>query len=246
MILLIGFFASVFGGLFGVGGGLVMIPLMVGLLKVTQLRAHGTSLAAMVFVGISGAVTYALHGSVDFLASIILAAPAMVTAHFGARHATFLPEKRLKRSFGIFLIIVSGLLFLKPVLSRLAFSAEGWCKVLVLLAAGALTGFLSGMMGVGGAVVMIPAMMLLVGMDQHTAQGSSLMTMVPMGIAGALTHINYGNVETRLLWGLVPGVFIGTYFGGTAAHFLTDGTLRSVFGVMVIWTALRYLKGTGT
>jgi uncharacterized membrane protein YfcA len=243
---LIGLLAGVFGGLFGVGGGLVMIPLMVGFLRLTQIKAHGTSLAAMVFVGISGAATYALQGSVDLPASLVLAGSAMVTAYWGARYASFLPEKRLKRAFGIFLVIVSVLLFLKPFLSGLTCPAEGWSKVLVLLAAGALTGFLSGMMGVGGAVIMIPAMVLLVGMDQHTAQGSSLLTMVPMGIAGSLTHIHYGNVETRLLWGLVPGVLIGTYCGGTAAHFIADGILRVVFGLVVIWTAVRFLKDTNT
>lgn len=241
MSFLIGLLAGVFGGLLGIGGGFVMIPLMVGLLKVGQHRAHGTSLAAMVFVGIVGATTYALKGSIDLLASALLATTAMMTAHAGARHANDLSERRLKQSFGVFLVVISGLLFVKPLLPHLAYSVTGGSKVLVLLAAGALTGFLSGMMGVGGAVVMVPAMVLLVGLDQHTAQGSSLLTMVPAGIVGAWTHMHFGNVDTRLLRGLIPGVFLGTYLGGNLAHYLDEGALRTVFGLMVLWTAFRYL-----
>ena len=242
MSFLIGLLAGMFGGLLGIGGGIVMIPLMVGFLKVTQHKAHGTSLAAMVFVGLVGAATYALQGSVDVLASALLAATAIVTAHAGARHASSLAEWKLKRSFGAFLVIVSGFLFLKPFLPRLVYFAGGWSKVVVLLLAGSVTGFLSGMMGVGGAVVMIPVMVLLVGLDQHTAQGSSLLTMVPAGIAGAWAHMRFGNLETNLLRGLIPGVFLGTYLGGSIAHFLPDGVLRSVFGVMLLWTAFRYLR----
>ena len=240
MVFLIGFLAGALGGLMGIGGGIVMIPLMVGFQKVTQHKAHGTSLAAMVVIGMVGAATYALQGSVDIMASVILAAAAMATAHMGARHASSLPEWKLKRSFGVFLIVVSSLMFVKRFLPRVVY-LTGWSKVLVLLTAGAMTGFLSGMMGVGGAVVMIPAMVLLVGLDQHTAQGSSLLTMVPAGMVGALTHMRYGNVEMGLLKGLVPGVFIGTYLGGSVAHFLPDSILRLVFGSMLVWTAFRYL-----
>lgn len=115
MSVLIGLLAGILGGLLGIGGGIVMIPLMVGFLKVTQHRAHGTSLAAMVFIGLIGAATYALQGSVDFLASVLLATTAILTAHIGARHASSLPEWKLRRSFGAFVVLVSILLFLDNV-----------------------------------------------------------------------------------------------------------------------------------
>ncbi|HXX79945.1 MAG TPA: TSUP family transporter, partial [Thermodesulfovibrionales bacterium] len=80
MSVLIGLLAGILGGLLGIGGGIVMIPLMVGLLKVTQHRALGTSLAAMIFIGLVGAATYALQGSVDLLSSVLLATTAILTA----------------------------------------------------------------------------------------------------------------------------------------------------------------------
>src|SRR5512147_2059236 len=101
---LIGIVAGMFGGLVGLGGGVIMIPLMVGVLKLTQHQAHGTSLVALVFTGISGAATYALQGSMDLTAAALLAATAIVTARAGAHYAHSLSEWVLKRSFGGFLV----------------------------------------------------------------------------------------------------------------------------------------------
>ncbi len=242
MSLLIGLLAGFFGGLVGLGGGVIMIPLMVGVSKMTQHRAHGTSLVALVFTGVSGAVTYALKGSVDLTASLLIAATAIFTARGGARFAHALPEWKLKRSFGGFLVFVSALLLMKPSLSHLANPVTGWAKIVVLLLTGLFTGFLSGMMGVGGGTIMVPAMVLLAGFGQHTAQGSSLLAMVPAGAAGAFTHWRLGNVVASLLPGLIPGVLIGTYFGGSLALVLPEGTLRIIFAAVLTWTGIRYLR----
>ncbi len=240
--LLIGFIAGIFGGLVGLGGGVVMIPLMVGIQKLSQHKAHGTSLVALVFTGIAGAVTYAAKGTVDFTASLLLAVTAVFTARAGAHFAHALAEWKLKRAFGAFLIFVSVLLLLKPYLSHFGEPASGWMKIIVLLLTGIFTGFLSGMMGVGGGTLMVPAMVLLAGFSQHTAQGSSLLAMVPAGGVGAYTHWKLGNVRGDLLPGLIPGIILGTYLGGNLAHILSEGTLRILFAAVLIWTGVRYLR----
>jgi uncharacterized membrane protein YfcA len=239
---LIGLIAGIFGGLVGLGGGVVMIPLMVGILKLSQHKAHGTSLVALVFTGISGAITYALKGSIDIVASILIATTAIFTARAGAHYAHTLPEWKLKRAFGAFLIFVSVLLLLKPYLSLTIGAVTGFTKIIVLLTTGVFTGFLSGMMGVGGGTVMVPAMVLLAGIGQHTAQGISLLAMIPAGGVGAFTHWRLGNVTADLLIGLIPGILIGTYVGGTLAHLLPDNTLRVIFAIVLIWTGIRYVK----
>lgn len=240
--ILIGLAAGFFGGLVGIGGGVIMIPLMVGILKMGQHKAHGTSLVALVFTGISGAFTYALNGSVNILASVLLASTAIFTARAGARFANALPEWKLKRSFGGFLILVSLLLLLKPYLYHVSEPTTGWLEVLILLLTGVVTGFLSGMMGVGGGTIMVPSMVLLIGFTQYTAQGCSLLAMVPVGIAGAYTHWRLGNVSTSILPGLIPGILLGTYLGGSLAHILTEGALRIIFAGVLIWTGVKYLR----
>lgn len=241
----IGLLAGFFGGLVGLGGGVVMIALMVGGLKFTQHQAHGTSLMALVFTGLAGALTYFRHGEVDIPAAVCLAASAMFMARFGAMQAHALPEWKLKRAFGIFLICVSLLLVSKPYLAHLAVlshPAARWVQILALLATGAVAGFLGGMMGVGGGSIMVPAMVLVAGLSQYMAQGTSLLAMVPTGIVGSFTHWRLGNVVTKILPGLILGIIVGSFLGGSLANFLSEAALRLVFAVVLIWMGLRDIR----
>lgn len=244
MSFLIGLLAGTFGGLVGLGGGVIMIPLMVGVLKIGQHKAHGTSLVALVFTGIMGSITYAVQGNIDILASLLLASTAVFTARFGAKFADALPEWKLGRYFGLFMLLITVLLLLKPHLPQVVDSAMGltWGKIIVLLLTGVFTGFLSGMMGVGGGTIMVPSMVLLAGFTQYTAQGSSLLAMVPAGGVGAFTHWRLGNVNKSTLTGLVPGILIGTFMGGSLAHFIVEDYLRLIFAAVLVWTGARYLK----
>lgn len=239
----IGIVAGCFGGLVGLGGGVVMIPLMVALLKVSQHKAHGTSLFALVFTGITGAITYGLHGSLDILAAIILAITATFTARKGAKFAHSLPEWKLKRSFGAFLIFAALILLSKPYLTNLQhFNLEGLSKIVTLLITGIFAGFLAGMMGIGGGTVMVPAMVLILNYGQHIAQGTSLLCMVPAGAVGAYTHLKLGNVIKGLLPGLILGIILGTYLGSNIAHALSEANLRIIFAIIIIWTGIRFLR----
>ncbi|WP_041448575.1 sulfite exporter TauE/SafE family protein [Anaeromyxobacter sp. Fw109-5] len=240
--LVIGLTAGIFGGLVGVGGGIVMIPLMVRFAGLRQHQAHGTSLLALVFTGLGGAATYAGQGAVDVAAAASLAVTAIATARLGARHAHALPEWKLKRAFGGFQVAVAALLLAKPYLAGASVPAVGFSKLAVLIVTGGFTGFLSGMMGVGGGSLMVPAMVLLTGFPQVLAQGSSLLAMVPAGLAGAHQHWQLGNVVRRLLVGLVPGILLGTWLGSSLALQLTDVTLRFAFAGVVTYTGVRYLR----
>ena len=238
----IGLTAGIFGGLIGIGGGLIMIPLMVKVLKLTQHKAHGTSLVALVFTGISGAITYASNGSVDLTGAALLAVTAVMTAPWGARYCNALTQRKLKKYFGAFLIFCSVLLFLKPYLTNFIGVVPGYAKIIILLTTGALTGFLSGMMGVGGGTIMVPVMVIAVGFTQHMAQGTSLLVMVPAGAMGAFTHWKMGSVEKGILWGLVPGILLGTYAGGNFANSIPNDTLRLIFACMIIIMGVRYYR----
>lgn len=241
MTFFIGLLAGLFGGLVGLGGGVIMIPFMVGVLKLDQHRAHGTSLVALVFTGLAGAAAYGMKGTVDVGAALLLATTAMITARAGAHSAHALPEWKLKRAFGAFLLFVSILLLVKSYLPHLHGMEAGWRKIIVLLLTGFFTGYISGMMGVGGGSLMVPAMVLLAGFEQHLAQGSSLLAMVPAGSVGAYTHWKLGNVRTNMLAALIPGILIGTYGGGLFAHVLSEAILRYVFAGVLVWTGARYL-----
>jgi len=93
---------------------------------------------------------------------------------------------------------------------------------LALLLSGMVAGLLSGIMGGGGGIVMVPVLVLVLGFDQHRAQGTSLLEWFLRPGWGAWTLKRMGNVETRLLFRMVPGLFLGTFIGASIAHLLDE------------------------
>jgi uncharacterized membrane protein YfcA len=240
--LLIGLSGGFFGGLAGLGGGLIMIPLMSWIVRLTQHQAHGTSLAAIVFTSLIGSMMYFYHGSVDWTAALILAAAAMLTARFGALYAHSLPEKTLKKAFGWFIIVISLLLVSKGTLLKLSFQIGPSLYHIILIITGIFTGFLAGMMGVGGGSVMIPSLAIFIAMPQHLAQGTSLLAMLPGSAVGAFTHYRLGNIVKKIAVGLMIGAAIGGYLGASLAHIMPEMYLRVIFSIVGLWMGIRYLR----
>jgi len=121
-------------------------------------------------------------------------------------------------------------------------SFPAWGRWMILVVLGVLTGFISGMMGVGGGIFMVPMMVLFAGINQVTAQGISLLAMIPASALGAWTHWKLGNTRTSLLPGLIVGVLVGVYGGGGIAHLVPETGLRLVFTALLVYTAVRYLR----
>lgn len=240
--LLIGLSGGFFGGLAGLGGGIIMIPLMYWAMRLSQHQAHGTSLTAIIFTSLISSTIYFQHGSADLTAALVLAASAMTTARFGALYAHSLPEKKLKKAFAWFVIFISLLLVSKGIILNISFHPGPFVYYLALIITGIFTGFLAGMMGVGGGSLMIPSLVIFIGMPQHMAQGTSLLAMLPGSAVGAFTHYRLGNVVKTIALGLIAGAAAGGYLGASLAHTIPEFYLRVIFAIAGIWTGLRYLK----
>jgi len=108
ILVIIGFMTGVFGGLFGVGGAIMMIPAMVYFLGVDQHTAQGTSLAVMLPpIGLFAAYNYYKAGQVNIWYALIIAVTFMVGGYFGSKIALYLPEQLMKKIFAVFLILVA-------------------------------------------------------------------------------------------------------------------------------------------
>jgi uncharacterized membrane protein YfcA len=105
-----GFVAGAMSGLLGVGGGVVMVPLLVFVARQTQHQAHATSLAAVVLMGAAGAATFAMEGEVEVGLALALAAGSLVGAPMGARIMARTAEGPLKIAFGVLMLVVAGLM----------------------------------------------------------------------------------------------------------------------------------------
>lgn len=105
-----GVVAGVMSGLLGVGGGIVMVPLLVAVGHLSQHAAHATSLAAVVLMAAVGAATFGAEGEVDVALGALLAAGSLFGAPLGARIMANTAEGNLKVAFGVLMLIVTGLL----------------------------------------------------------------------------------------------------------------------------------------
>lgn len=105
-----GLVAGVMSGLLGVGGGVVLVPLLVTVAHLSQHEAHATSLAAVVFIAAVGAATFGADGEVEVTLAALLAAGSLFGAPLGARIMATTAEGNLKVAFGVLMLIVSGLL----------------------------------------------------------------------------------------------------------------------------------------
>jgi hypothetical protein len=109
---------------------------------------------------------------------------------------------------------------------------------------GLLVGIMSGVMGIGGAVFIVPALVYIFGWQQHMAQGTTLAMLVPpIGILAAWRYYQAGHVDFRVAGLMCLGFLVGGYFGGIFANQLPADTLRKVFGGALLLISLKMIIG---
>jgi uncharacterized membrane protein YfcA len=114
-------------------------------------------------------------------------------------------------------------------------------EILGLLAIGLAAGMLAGLLGIGGGVLMVPAMVLVGGFDQHVAQGTSLLVIIPAAALGSFTHHRSGRLALREAAIVGVGGVIGAVLGSTTALSLDEDVLRRLFAVLILVVAGRLL-----
>ena len=114
---------------------------------------------------------------------------------------------------------------------------------LLAIAGGFLIGILSGLLGIGGGILLVPLLTIGFGSAQQVAQGTSLAAIVPTSIVGAMTHDRLGNVDRRVAAWTSLGAVVGTVIGGFLALRLPHELLARGFGVLMLVTAWRVWAG---
>jgi uncharacterized membrane protein YfcA len=253
-LVLIGVATGLASGLLGVGGGFVMVPALVYLLGTPQREANGTSLAVIVPVAIVGASILGGGHQVNLEVGIPLALGAVGGAVVGARLTRRLSDVVLRRAFGIMALAVGIVLIADAILRAVGGHAHltaglhptGTSLSVTALVVGAVAGVLSGLLGIGGGAVMVPAMTLLMGLSQHVAQGTSLLVIIPTAISGSITHFRMGNIRLQTAAWLSVGGVVGAVAGASLALASPDQLLRLLFGAYLAFTGVRMLQAPRT
>src|SRR5690606_15353324 len=112
--------------------------------------------------------------------------------------------------------------------------------VIGLILLGLLAGYLSGLVGIGGGIVMVPVLVILFGFTQHKAQGTTLaLLMIPVGFFGVMNYYKAGNVDFKTALLLCAGFVVGSYLGSKMAVSLSQDTLRKLFAVLMFVVAVK-------
>lgn len=195
-LLSIGVIGGIFAGLFGVGGGLVMVPLLMALARLDQRHASATSLFAIVPTAITSAAHYGLRGEIDLLAALVLASGALVGAPLGALLLRRISLVWLKWLF-IAGLALTAVRLVVTVPQRDGALDYDVFAVVGLILVGLLMGLMAGLLGVGGGIVAVAALIAIFGMGDLVAKGTSLLAMIPGAIAGTIANRRAGLVSIR-------------------------------------------------
>lgn len=242
--LALGLGAGFVGGLFGVGGGVVMVPGMVVLMSVAQHTAHGTSVAAIIASATAGAVRLGLAGEVDWDTAGVVLVGAMIGAFFGARLMHRIPAVWLARAFVVISVVAALRMALQPEITGTLLADRGILTGVGFVVLGLLAGTLAAILGVGGGIVYVPALVALFAFEQHIAQGTSLAIIVPSMVVAAVTHSRAGRVDWRLGGILGIGGVLGGVAGAQVALSLDAALLRQLFAGFLVVMVMRMLNKT--
>jgi len=234
--------AGVLSGLFGIGGGLIIVPMLVFLFHYRQKLAQGTSLAAIVVIALAAAVPYVLQVHVDWLAAALIVVGGVTGSIIGSAIANRLDDDWLRAIFVVVALASAVKMVLGVSSSGGALSvspAHSLAIAATYLGAGLAMGVLSAMIGVGGGIILVPLLTLLLGLAQPEAQGLSLVVVVPVSLVGAFRHARAGNADLRAGLALGIGGAVVSPLAAIAALHLPIRWLSILFAVLLVFTAVQ-------
>jgi uncharacterized membrane protein YfcA len=252
--LIVGLVAGVASGMFGIGGGVVIVPALVALGMSLQ-AAVGTSLAALLMpVGIFAVIQYYRAGKLRLPIAIPIAVGLIGGGIVGAEIALGLDTATLQRLYGFFLLYASWR-FMEPRkwLSQLRdpssappapveSGGEGSVSWVIMLGVGLGAGVLSGMFGIGGGIVIVPILVGLLKFDQKVAVGTSLgALLLPVGLGGVSRYYAEGLLDIGAAALVAVGLVIGSFGGAKLALRLPSTTVKRLYGIFLLFVAARFI-----
>ncbi len=237
---LLGSVAGLLGGFFGVGGGIVLVPLLVWV-GLGRHRAHATSLASFIIIATAGAVSYGLAGDISVQYGIAIGLGGVVGSVIGASLMHRMSSRNLGIVFSIVLLVAGVRMILggDPITSTS--TVDVTALTLFAFGIGLVSGVFAGLVGIGGGVVIVPAGVLLLGLDQHVAQGTSLVAIILTAIAGSVVNLRNKRVRPKDAAFIGAGGVVGSVIGTRLALGVEGRTLSVAFGLLVLFVAGRSL-----
>ncbi|OXM14022.1 sulfite exporter TauE/SafE family protein [Paenibacillus herberti] len=261
LILLTGLVASIFGSIVGLGGGIIIVPVLLLLgaqltgEPILEATAVGTSLAVLIVTALASSRTYAKQRKVDFRSAWLL----FITSGPGAMIGSALTSKfqggAFQLSFGIFMLLMALLLIFRdrikpasrnwPITRKLTDGSgvehEYGYSLPLLLSIGLLVGLVSGLFGIGGGSLFVPVMVLLFRFPPHVATATSMFVIFLSAISGSFVHGFMGEIDWLLVLALAPGAWLGGKAGAWIASRMSGSTILWVLRITLLVLSVRLI-----
>ncbi len=235
----IGLVSGILSGLFGVGGGIVMTPGIQVLLGAPAIVALATPLPAILPTAVTGALRYHEADELDLRAAAWMASLGLAGAAVGAALTKVVPTHLL-------LVVTALLLAWQSIgILRGASRTQGRrvrlrSTPLTFAGIGLIAGLISGLLGIGGGIVMVPLMAGWLGMPLKRVLGTSLATIVVLVIPGTIVHAALGHIDWAIFAVVVIGAVPGARIGANLALGTREHTLRLLVGSFMLIVAVLY------
>ncbi len=247
-ILIVGILAGVMSGLFGIGGGIVMVPTLIAIFGMNMLDANATSLAAMLLpVGIFGVMNYYKAGYINLKDSLWIALGLFGGSFFGAELAVTLDVNLLAKLYAAYLLwIAVGYFDIPSYFSRNKnkkqnndIKAKTHRAVWQFIFIGVLAGVIAGMFGKGGGLVIVPILIKFFDYDPKAASATSLAALqLPVGLPSVIVYAQDGHLNFFYAGLMAFGILVGVFFGSKLALNLSSAIFKKVYAVFLLGVAV--------
>lgn len=256
LLLVIGLIAGVMSGMFGIGGGIIIVPTLILFTGFSLTLATGTSLVALLLpVGILAVIAYYRNRLIDLRAAALIALGLTPATLLGANIALGVDQTTLRLLYALFLLYASWR-YIEPVKwwhERQAKTAKPakrddvpptppatrWYFLLIL---GFLAGVVSGMFGVGGGIVIVPVLVSFMNYDQKLAIGTSLaVLLLPVGLPAVLRYAQANQLDWGAAVPVAIGLVLGAVVGAQISIGLPSTTVKRLYGLFLLGVAIYFI-----
>jgi uncharacterized membrane protein YfcA len=262
LIAIVGLMSGIVGALIGLGGGVILVPSMLFLgtafaffPDLSPQKIVGLSVVMMIFTGLSSTLSYIKVKTVDYKSGFIFFAGSAPGTIIGAFVNKGLDLPSFNLYFGILLVFLAVLLLVRNRLKEVHWFVEHgrkmtfkdsmnkkhvygypvWAALVLTFA----VGFASGLFGIGGGSIMVPAMILLFLFPPHVAVGTSMFMVFLSAIVNSITHLSLGNIPWIYTVAVVPGAYIGAKIGAAFNKKMKSETLVVILRIALLILGLR-------
>lgn len=247
--------SGITGSIAGIGGGIIIVPALMFIFLVPSQQAAGTSLVIIVIIAFSAVIAYAKQRRIDYRSGILFIIASAPGALLGAYIGHGFTEEAFSLFFGMLMILL--LLFLsidpqrpknygRPSVKRKFHDAMGksheygFNRTIALLVAFCV-GIISSLFGIGGGILMVPAMIMLFSFPVHIATATSMFIILISSMVGSLAHAFYNHILWQYVLLLAPGAYLGGIIGAQLAMKVRSKNLIVFLKILVFILAVKIL-----